>query len=111
MIDQLLEKQKEFQKLCKIDLEVEPYHLSEGYLFKAIEEITELRKTFPSSFNKYEKVEKIVNRQRTLEEFCDVILFLMNFALVWKFTQEEVLEALKYVQRNNFHKLQKKESK
>lgn len=112
-MEEILRLQREFQRLCEIDIDTivakEINELSETYLFKAIEEIIELRKTFPSELNKWSKSQPDEeNKQETLDELSDVGLFLMDFCLVRKITPEQVLEALKTKQKFNFTKLKEK---
>jgi NTP pyrophosphatase (non-canonical NTP hydrolase) len=105
-LNQIKNKQIEFQKLVgfPVDsiIEQEICKLGELYIFKAIEELIELRKEFPSSMNPWSKDQKTSDRDRILEEFADVSLFLINFANVWKLSNEEILETISRVQELNF---------
>lgn len=107
-LNQIIEKQKRFQKLCGKQIETEDNFtksfLSEMYLFKAIEEVVELRKTFPSALNESAKIQPEIDRTELLKEFSDVLLFLMNFAILWKISDEELLNTIEFVQTNNFSK-------
>jgi hypothetical protein len=110
--ERIVTNQLEFQKLAEIpilseDLAVK-LHLTEGFILKAIEELIELRKTMPSAFNKYAKVQPTVNMERTRDELIDVILFIVNIALVWGFTLEELVSGISYIQANNFAKIRDK---
>jgi uracil-DNA glycosylase family 4 len=112
MIEDILKKQKEFQLEVGFPIlsqrEADRNSMSEKYIFKAIEELIELRKEFPSSMNPWSKNQKSADIQRIHEEFSDVLLFLMNFMIVWKITPEEVLSQLKETQENNFQRMKKK---
>ena len=67
-----------------------------------IEEVIELKKEFPSVINKLSKDQRNANIQRVREELSDVILFLVNFILVWKFSTAEIVDMVERVQENNF---------
>jgi uracil-DNA glycosylase family 4 len=109
---QILETQREFQKLAEVNIDTivasEINALSEMYLFKAIEEIIELRKTFPSELNKWSKTQGDENLRDILSELSDVALFLMNFILARKISLDQLLEFLPVVQEHNFMKLKRK---
>lgn len=108
----IIERQREFERLVgfAIDSPLASVRdtLSEIFLFKAIEEIVELRKEMPSTMNAWSKKNHEANKERVLEELSDVLFFLMNFCLSWKLTPEEVLETMKKVQANNFQKVKEK---
>lgn len=108
--DQLI-KQSEFQDLVGVKIDnlssVERATLSEKYLFKAIEEIIELRKTFPSGFF-LEKNTPTFDRNALLREFVDAQLFLTNFGILWQISDEELSNTIDWVQNNNFTKMKKK---
>ncbi len=108
----LILKQIQFQTKVNLPIETtdedEKYELGEIYLFKSIEEIVELRKEFPSIMNKYAKNQKKPDMEKILNEFSDVLFFLMNFAILWRITPEMMLEKMKEVQTNNFKKLEEK---
>lgn len=112
MLDEILKRQREFQKLCGINIDTilasEINSLSENFIFKAIEEMVELRKTFPSELNKWSKSRPLENRRETLDELSDSLLFLANFMLAKKISVPEMLESIQRVQRNNFIKLKYK---
>lgn len=110
-LSRVVELQLEFQKLCDIDLTANEHELSEMYLFKAIEEVVELRKTLPSHLNKWAKTQGEDNREETLSELADVLLFLLNFSIVKKITPEETLIAIMKKQEENFLKLKEKKLK
>lgn len=111
-IQDILDLQREFQLLCEVDIDTcdadKVNELSETFLFKAIEEIIELRKTFPSVLNKWAKTQPTENKAETLDELSDVLLFLVNMCLVRKISPEEVLMALKTKQQINFQKVKEK---
>lgn len=111
-VQTLIDKQREFQKAVgfPIDsiLESDRNNLSEIFIFKAIEECVELRKEFPSSMNPFAKTQKVADMEGVLGEYSDVLLFLINFASVWNFTSDQILDGLEKVQHNNFLKLKEK---
>jgi NTP pyrophosphatase (non-canonical NTP hydrolase) len=113
MMDELLRRQREFQKQAglKIDtiVESERNQLGEMYLFKAIEEVIELRREFPSTLNKWSKNQKLADRTNILNELSDVMLFLMNFCLVWRITPEELTKNIEQVQCWNIGRLAEKQ--
>lgn len=102
-----MSRQREFQKLVGFPIdssrEVDRNEMAEKYLFKAIEEIIELRREFPSAINPWSKSQQLSDPERIKEEFSDVILFLINFAIVWKITPEKMLEVIEQTQQNNFN--------
>ena len=110
--ERIVNNQLEFQKLAEIPIQSEDLetrlHLTEGFILKAIEELIELRKTMPSAFNKYAKVQPVVDMTRTRDELIDTILFLVNIAIVWGFTLEEIVSGISYIQANNFAKIREK---
>lgn len=111
-MNEIRKKQEEFQKVVGFPVdskkEDDLLQMSETYIFKAIEELIELRKEFPSIMNPWSKDQRMSDRQRILEEFSDVQLFLINFANIWNLTDEEIVENLKFVQRRNFVSLKRK---
>lgn len=81
--------------------------LSESYLFKAVEEIVELRRTTPAAILPYWKSQiKTIDREAMLKELADVLLYLSNFMLVREVTPPEILEAIRQVQIGNIRTLQ-----
>ena len=106
-MNEILEKQKEFQRLVGFPIdsirESDRNEMAEKYIFKAIEELIEVRKEFPSTMNPWSKKQKPSDRTRVREEFTDVLLFLANLMIVWKFTPDEMLKSLTDVQNNNFN--------
>ena len=58
-INKIIDRQRAFQALAEVKIDTlvakDINGISEMYLFKAIEEIVELRKTFPSELNKWSK--------------------------------------------------------
>lgn len=111
-IDNIIKRQKEFQRAVGFPIdsisEIDRNDMSERYIFKLIEEAVELRKEFPSSINPWSKKQKSADLQRVKEEFSDVVLFLINIAIVWKFSPEQILEILENVQQNNINVLKEK---
>lgn len=108
-MNDIRKKQIEFQRLLgyPVDslVDSDRNEMAEKYLFKAIEEIIELRREFPSVVNPWSKHQKEANIERVKEEFADVLLFLMNFANVWKLSDEDIIDTIKKVQINNFNKI------
>jgi len=105
------ERQKDFQRLVGLWdpdnpqlTDADRFRLSEAYLVKAAEEIFEVMRTMPSYLNQAQKNRPVFSRKRTLEEFSDVILFLVNFALVWDIRLSELVDIIEAVQDNNFDK-------
>lgn len=99
--------QKEFQRVVDFPVDsisaADRDEMSEKYLFKAIEEIVELRKEFPSVMNPWSRTQReIENLDDIKAEFADVYLFLMNFLNVWKITDDEILDAIMAKQEKNF---------
>lgn len=111
-LEELVENQKEFQRGLgwPIDSvsESDRNELSERYIFKLIEEAVELRREFPSVMNPWSKHQKSADITRIKEEFSDVLMFLINIAIVWKFSPEDVLESLIKTQKNNFKKIKER---
>jgi NTP pyrophosphatase (non-canonical NTP hydrolase) len=105
-VHEVKQRQIEFQRLCDIDLfnPDEKLRISEGYLFKAAEEVFELIKTIPSYFNRNQKTVPLIDRERILHELSDVALFLINFSIVWGISSEEFLDSIEEVQKRNFSK-------
>lgn len=103
----IINGQREFQKLVGFPIdsirEVDRNEMSEKYIFKAIEELIEVRKEFPSMLNPWSKTQKFADNTRVAEEFCDVLLFLINFMIVWKFSPSMILGQLIETQRKNFN--------
>lgn len=111
-LTQLFNSQAEFQRLAGVKIQTnlnsERIRLAEIFLFKAIEEIIELRRTFPSQLNKWSKSQPVVDMTQTKNELCDSILFLTNFALAMDISPEEIATQLQLVQENNFKILKSK---
>lgn len=113
-INDLFEFQKQFQiKAMGVDVtELDAKKrlaLAEGFVFKAIEECVELRKTFPSSFNKVEKHPGQCDENEINRELADVFIFLINFMLVMNISSETLLKTLIEVQLVNLTKLEAKQ--
>lgn len=113
----IVKKQEEFQETAGIDLNTGlagKLSLSESYLMKTIEEIVELRKTFPSGFNRWEKNPAPLDipsmEQRMREELADVHLFLVNFMLVWGLRITDILYTIEQVQDRNMILLKERQS-
>lgn len=111
-LNKIIERQREFQRGLgwPIDSvsEADRNELSEKYVFKAIEELVELRREFPSVMNPWSKHQKSADLTRVKEEYCDVLMFLINLAIVWKLSPEDILSQLKKVQDNNFKKIKER---
>lgn len=109
ILNEIIAKQRDFQKMVgfPIDTNVESVRneVAEKYIFKMIEEAVELRREFPSVMNPWSKHQKPADMQRIKEEFCDVLLFLMNFMIAFKLSPDEVLEEIHKVQHHNFEKI------
>lgn len=115
LVDQIykiIEAQGEFQKLCGIDFDnigdKERYAVAEVYVFKAIEELIELRKTFPSTMNSYAKNQILAGRKETVSELVDTFFFLINFSLAMGIDTTTLVNTMNEVQTNNFAKLRSK---
>lgn len=108
----LIVKQVEFQNMCGINFndltDQKRRYLAEMFLFKAIEEVVEARKTFPSGLNPFEKARVKINVDETKKELCDILFFLMNFMLTWEISIEEIFDTAPDVQQNNFNKVKRK---
>lgn len=113
-IKEIVERQREFQKEVGFPIdsvrESDRNEMAEKYLFKAIEEIIELRKEFPSAVNPWSKEQKVADLTRIREEFSDVLLFLINFMIVWRLSPEEILSQLEINQDMNFDYIKKKKA-
>lgn len=109
----ILENQVMYQKLMDIDISSKDpevmSRLSEVFLFKMIEEAVELRKTIPSSMNKWEKNKPEVSRERILDESSDVLLFFLNFLILWDISPINLFNNVRKVQINNFDLLKKRQ--
>lgn len=113
-VEDLFDFQKAFQfKVSDTDVTELDFSarlaLAEGFVFKAIEECVELRKTFPSSLNKVEKHPGQCDKAEVKRELSDVFIFLINFMLVMHISPEDLLETLVEVQLNNLAKLEAKQ--
>jgi uracil-DNA glycosylase family 4 len=108
----LIDKQKDFQKLVGFPIdsvrEIDRNEMSEKYIFKTIEELIELRKEFPSVVNPWSKQQKMSDGRRIREELADVLLFIVNFCIVWRLKPEDILERLEETQRHNFNGVKSK---
>jgi hypothetical protein len=107
MLNSIIENQKVFQRRVgvPIDDKAQENFLAEMFLFKAIEEIIELRKEFPSGFNPKSKTMNYSSDSRLYEELSDVVLFLVNFMLVKNLSIQKLSQTVCKVQENNFKKL------
>ena len=111
MFEQIINLQRTFQEHCGLPIngtEEERNQLAETYLYKCIDEIIELKDTFPSSLNKYRKNQPVENRDEMRKELCDVILWLINFCLAKKIDISELDIELVSTINNNFNKLYEK---
>lgn len=115
MLNEIIEKQKEFQRFLDVpidsNLEHDRNELSETYIFKLIEEAIELRKEFPSVINPWSKNQTEVKISRVKEEMSDVFLFFVNIMAMWRISPEELFETVKQVQHNNLLKVKEKKLK
>lgn len=111
-LNDIIKGQEAFQELCEVNIKTivakDINEHSERYLFKAIEEIIELRKTFPSELNQWAKNQGSENKQEIKEELADTMMFLINFCLVRRISPQELLETMALVQEVNFNKLKQK---
>mgnify|MGYP001580030848 CR=1 FL=1 len=114
MID-ILKKQREFEQLVGVPidtiLEKERNEMSEMFIFKAIEELVETRREFPSVLNKWSKNNKDANTDRVKEEISDAFLFMSNLLLAWRISWEEFLTQVRITQQNNFTKIKERKMK
>ena len=111
-LNEISKKQYELQKLVGFPIdsirESDMNQLGEVYIFKAIEELIELRKEFPSVMNKWSKKQKVTDKKRILEELSDVMFFLMNFCISFRIKPEELLEEMGNIQDVNFTKIKER---
>lgn len=111
-LETIINKQRELQRLVEFPIdsirESEINQLGEVYIFKAIEELIELRKEFPSVMNKWSKKQKVTEKSRVLEELSDVMFFITNFCIVFKITPDELLKTMSDVQEVNFDKIKER---
>lgn len=109
-MDEIFQRQREFQETTNVGIDdsSKKDFLSEVFLFKAIEEIIELRKEFPSGLNKNSKTMKEADDNRIYEELSDVLLFLVNFMIVRGLDVNTLYDKIGEVQNNNFDKLHEK---
>lgn len=114
-MNDILNKQKEFERLVGIPidtiLEKERNQMSEMFLYKAIEELIEARREFPSVLNEWSKSNKEADNVRVKEELSDAFLFLSNLLLAWHITWDQFMEQVKSTQENNFSKVKEKKMK
>lgn len=108
----LTKRQYEFQLLAGVDIDTQVlsdrYRIAEIFLYKAIEEIIELRRTFPSQLNKWSKNQPEADTVRIMQEFADVMFYLSNFELVMQLDPSQAALIALEVQENNFRKLKAK---
>ena len=111
-LQEILEQQRLFQRAVNIPidsiLEDDRNRMSETFLWLMTKEIVELSREIPSVANPWSKHQKIADIARIKEEFADVMLFLLNFALVWKFQLDDTLDILEKTQKANFVKIKTK---
>lgn len=108
----ILEKQKGFERLVGVPidtiLEKERNQMSEMFVYKAIEELIEVRREFPSVLNEWSKSNKDANAPRVKEELADAFLFLSNLLLAWHISWDDFLRQVIITQKNNFTKVKMK---
>jgi NTP pyrophosphatase (non-canonical NTP hydrolase) len=108
-------KQKEFQRQVGFPVDSvlasDRNEMSEKYLFKAIEEIVELRKEFPSVMNPWAKTQKDENLDDIKSELSDVFLFLINFMNAWGISEDELHDAIETKQTINYNSIKRKKLK
>jgi NTP pyrophosphatase (non-canonical NTP hydrolase) len=108
-IEIMRERQINFQRLAGVKIDSDELEdkleLSEVYILKIIEEAVELRKTLPSHFNKFENNPAQIDRGRMVHELVDMLMFTINYCLVWDITAEELLKAIPMIQVTNFNRL------
>lgn len=108
-MQKILDKQHDFQKLVGVPIdtivESERNRISEMFIYKAMEELVEARREFPSILNEWSKSNKPANAQRVKEEFSDVFLFLSNLLLAWHISWDEFLEQVETTQANNYDRI------
>lgn len=112
-IEQIIKRQIEFQYMTGFPinskLESEKLQLAEFYLMKLIEEVIETRKTFPSQMNPYQKNQPTnFSRDDILAEFVDILLFALNFKILWNFDDANILSAIEHKQEINIQKVKDK---
>ncbi len=112
MLNRVSRRQRAFQTMVGLNIdtivEEDRNRLAEMYIFKGIEELVELRKTFPSVLNKASKHTPNVDMIRVKEEASDTLLFMLNFLMVFHIDFNEILETVDLVQNNNFAKYKEK---
>lgn len=112
---EILKKQQEFERLVGVPidtiLEKERNQMSEMFIYKAIEELVEARREFPSVLNEWSKSNKEANNQRVKEELSDAFLFISNLLLAWHIPWDDFLIQVRSTQENNFTKIKEKKMK
>lgn len=104
-LELLMHNQREFQYLANVPIDDinKADELAEVFIYKAIEECTELKRTQPAALMKYAKTQiKQIDRKDMLHELSDIVLFLINFMIVRQITFEQLFAAMLMVQKNNF---------
>jgi NTP pyrophosphatase (non-canonical NTP hydrolase) len=110
---ELIANQVKFQRMAGvIDVEDASHRerlaASEFFVYKAMEELFELRRTFPSTMNRWAKNQPGIDKTQMKMELSDALLFLINFTVVNDIEVEEVLDMMMCVQQTNFLKLREK---
>jgi NTP pyrophosphatase (non-canonical NTP hydrolase) len=113
---QISDTQHDFQKLVGFPVDSmtarDRDEMSEKYLFKAIEEIIELRKEFPSVMNPWSRTQRRIEDLHDIKmELADVFLFLINFVNVWGISEDELWDALIEKQQHNYDHIKAKKLK
>lgn len=113
---QISDRQKDFQRVVGFPIDSlsarDRDEMSEKYLFKAIEEIVELRKEFPSVMNPWSRTQRqIENLDAIKDELADVMLFLVNFINVWGIDEDALWDALLAKQERNYEHIKNKKMK
>lgn len=114
--EQISNNQRNFQRVVGFPIDSisarDRDEMSEKYLFKAIEEIVELRKEFPSVMNPWSRTQRqIENLDAIKDELADVMLFLVNFINVWGITEDELWDSLLAKQQKNYEHIKTKKLK
>lgn len=110
-LHKILSNQQKFQKLVGVDIdplvEADRNRVANDMVLKIIQETVEMQREIPSSLNNPNNP-KITNTDRVREELSDVMMYITNFCLLFKFSPEEMLEQLEKTQDSNFTRIKKK---
>lgn len=111
--EQVFERQRELQRIHGFPIDsINPNdqnRMAEVYVFKAIEEAIELRRTQPSVMIPMAKVQPKIDRSEMLKELCDTFLYLFNFMIVRRINFDELMAYMNTVQENNMAKAHEKQ--